>query len=411
MNRKQFGILLVALAVLGGAGWLAENNRHQESAAGGAGAGQKLLGANFPVNDVAEITIQQGTNQLDLAKKNNLWRVHERNDYPAAFSQISEFLIKVGDLKVIQTETVGASQLPRLQLAPPGQGSNSATVVEFKDKDGKALGSLRLGKQHLRKAERGSPFGDAGFPDGRYVMTTPDSPNALLIADPLTGIEPRPEQWLNKDFFHVERPKAIAVTYPEATNSWKITRETDTGDWKFVDEKPGEKLDSARASGVTNPFSAASFSDVVSSAAKPEDTGLDKPTVITVDTFDDFSYTVKIGRKTNDDYNLNMAVVANFPKERVPLKDEKPEDKAKADKAYQDRQKQIEDKLKDTKPYEQWTYLVPSYVVDPLLKTRKDLIAEKKDDPKVPDAAGKADEKKDDAGSPILNFDPLSPPK
>ena len=39
-------------------------------------------------------------------------------------------------------------------------------------------------------------------------------------------------------------------------------------------------------------------------------------------------------------------LAANFPKERIPAKDEKPEDKDKADKAWKDRQKQLEDKVK-----------------------------------------------------------------
>ena len=63
---------------------------------------------------------------------------------------------------------------------------------------------------------------------------------------------------------------------------------------------------------------------------------------MTVDTFDDFTYTVKIGKKSGDDYPVAMTVAANFPKERIPAKDEKPEDKDKADKAWKDRQKQLE---------------------------------------------------------------------
>ena len=40
----------------------------------------------LPVNDVAAIVIKGGTNQLDLVRKDNLWRVKQRNDYPANFS-------------------------------------------------------------------------------------------------------------------------------------------------------------------------------------------------------------------------------------------------------------------------------------------------------------------------------------
>src|SRR6185437_5299725 len=92
---------------------------------GGVDVGKKLLGDNFPINDVASISVQHGTNKLDLARKDDLWRVRERADYPANFSQISELLKKLRDLKIVQVEDIGPSQLARMDLAR-GQRSNSA---------------------------------------------------------------------------------------------------------------------------------------------------------------------------------------------------------------------------------------------------------------------------------------------
>jgi hypothetical protein len=55
---------------------------------------------------------------------------------------------------------------------------------------------------------------------------------------------------------------------------------------------------------------------------------LDKPLTVTIETFDHFTYTLKIGAKTpENDYNLNVAVTADFPTERTPGKDEKPDEK------------------------------------------------------------------------------------
>jgi hypothetical protein len=390
MNRKQFGILVVLLIVLGGGGLLLQKRQNRESSAGERGTGEKLLGENFPLNDVALISIKAGTNELNLVRKDDFWRVRERDDYPANFADISSFLLKARDLKVIQVEQVGASQLGRLELAPPGQ-SNSGVVLDLKDKDGKAIRSLTLGKKHVRKPQgaQAAQFGEEGFPDGRYVMLSGKAQDALLIGDALANVEPKPALWLKKDFFHVERPKAIAVTFPVATNSWRIVKDTESGEWKFAETKPEEKLDSTKVSGVSSPFSSPMFNDVVLPGAKPEDNGLDKPTVVTVDTFDDFSYTVNVGKKSGDDYAVTMTVAANFPKERIPAKDEKPEDKDKADKAWKERQKQLEDKLKEAKGFEKWTYLVPGYNVDPILKERKDLLVEKKDEKK--DGAASAD--------------------
>ena len=390
MNRKQFGILIVLLIVLGGAGWLVQQGRDRAAGAGEQGTGQKLVGESFPINDVARITIKQGTNELNLVKKNDLWRVSERYDYPANYSAISGFLLKLRDLKVIQSEAVGASQLPRLQLAPLGQGTNSGVMVDFKNKDDKSIKTLTLGKKHLRKGQPPAQqfqMGEESMAYGRYILVAGNTQNALLIAEPLNNIEPKAGEWLSKDFFKVERPKAIAVTFPAATNSWKIVRDTDSGDWKLADAKGDEKLDQARASSVSSPFASPSFNDVLSPNTKPQDNGLDKPIVVTIDTFDDFTYTVKVGSKSDQDYPVTMTVLANFPKERIPAKDEKPEDKDKADKAWQTRQQQLEEKIKQSKRFENWTYLVPSWNVDPILKERKDLLVEKKEEVKPGDKA------------------------
>jgi hypothetical protein len=400
MNRKQFFILVGLLVVLGVAGlMLYQRNQTSWQGGGRQGAALKLLG-DLPVNDVAAIVIKGGTNQLNLVKKDSLWRVKERNDYPANFSEISGFLLKAADLKATQTEEVGASQLGRYKLLPPGPGTDTAVLVELLDQSGKVIKSLLLGKTHMRKsAGRPSPMGEMGesegFPDGRYIMVGTGAKTIAVVSDPLSNLEAKPEAWLNKDFFKVEKIRSIAVAYPAATNSWKVTRDTESAsDWKLAEAKPDEQLDSAKTSSFSYALGSPSFSDVLPGDTKPDQTGLDKPTVITLDTFDNFTYTIKLGQKTNDNLPMVVAVAAQIPKERTPGKDEKPEDKARLDKEFQDAQKKSEDKLSQEKPFEKWVYLVSNWTFDSLLKDRAQLLAEKKEEPKIDEKPAAADSSK-----------------
>ena len=319
MNRNQFIILLALVVVLGA--WGLNRMRTQSSSweGGGKAVGQKVLG-EFAVNDVAQISVKHGADELTLAKKNDLWRVAQRGDYPANFSEISSLLLKLKDLKVIQTETVGASQLPRLELAP--SGTNLPTIVEFKDASGKALKTLTLGKKHMKTGGPRSPMMDdggdgGGWPDGRYVMSGAAAGQVSLVSDPLANLEPKADSWLNKDFFKIEKPRSIAVTFPNATNSWKLARETEGGELKLADAQAGEVLDSSKASGVGNPFSSPSIADVAAGVT-PATAGLDKATVIAVETFEGFAYTIKVGAKTNENYFLTMSVAANLPQGTPP---------------------------------------------------------------------------------------------
>ncbi len=384
MNRKQLVILLVLVVVLGGAGLLLKQRQHASWTNTNATIGKKVVG-DFPVNDVAEITIKHDTNVVTLTKKkDDVWRVRERNDYPANYSEISDFLLKIKDLKIVQAEQVGASQLPRLNLAGT-TGTNGATVVEFANSEGKPLRELWLGKKHLRKSNQPSPYGgmdEEGWPDGRYVKVGAGAGNVILVSDALANVEPKPEQWISKDFVKIEKPRAISMTFPVETNSWKMTRESESAEWKLVDAKPAEQLDPSKTSSLNSALSSPSISDVLAEPNQ-EALGLAKPTTIVLETFDNLHYTIKVGTKTNDAYPLMVSVSAAPPKERAPGKDEKPEDKAKLDKEFQDKQKTFNEKLTQEKALENWVYLVSSWTLDSILKERGQFLAEKKDESKA----------------------------
>lgn len=386
MNRKQVISLIVAVAVIGGAGLLVYKKKNQSWQASGAELGGKVV-KNFPINDVEQIKIRQHAGEVNLARKNDVWVVQERNGYPANFGSISEFLRKVNDLKLAQPVRVGEKQLGRLELTPPDQGTNAGTLVEFKEKGGKTAAALTFGKKHMKEGGGNAQFGGGSWPSGRFVMLGNDPKTVGVVSEPFTNIEAKPEEWIDKEFFKIENHKSIAVTSPSASNTWVIAKDSQTNEWKLADARAKEELDSGKASGVTSALSFPSFNDVATDAA-PEKTGLDKPTVAKIETFDGFRYEVKIGKKLDDrdDHYMQVAVNANLQKERTPGKDEKPEDKEKLDKEFKEKLSKQEEKLKAEKAFEQWVYVVPKYTLEPLLKARQELVKdepkeEKKDEP------------------------------
>lgn len=384
MNRKQLTILIVLVALVGGTGWVFLKRQHNSYMPTSLKMGRKLF-PKLPMNDVARIQVKDSSSELNLVKKEDLWRVQERGDYPANFSQISGLLVKAADLKIGQSEEVGASQFARLELLDPAKGKDSGTLLELKDAGGKTIQSAILGKKQIKKSDRPSQFGEEGFPVGRYVLLPTDDKNVFLVSDALSEIEAKPENWLNKDFFKIEKAKSISLVSTNATNSWILSRTNESGSWMLAETAAGEDLDANKVSGVANSLASPSFVDVVVKAT-PEQTGLDKATVATLETFDGFTYTLNIGKTGEENYHLTMKVSANFPKERVAGVDEKAEDKAKLDKEFADKHKALEEKLKQEKAFEQWTYLVAKWTIDPLLRDRAQLMADKKEEPKADDA-------------------------
>ncbi|HEV7401925.1 MAG TPA: DUF4340 domain-containing protein [Chthoniobacteraceae bacterium] len=389
MKGKTLGILLLVVVVLGGA-WIFsfKSNRNSWSQSG-TGGGSKVV--EFPLNDVARINIKSPTSELNLVKKGEIWTVQERADYPASFEQVSGLLRKLWELKTVQEVKVGPSQFARLELVEPGKGDAAGTLVQLFGADGKPLQALLLGKKQMRKGEGGDDqFGgmSAGFATGRYVKPTAGA-TVSLVSDPLDDVDPKPERWLAKDFIKVESPKSIAVAGAVdagdqkpaivPTPKWTVTRENATAEWKLADAKPDEKLDTGKVSGLGNVLSSAGFNDVQADAK------LDEPiTTATIETFDGFQYDLKIGKAKDDNQPVLVTVSGNFPKERTPAADEKPEDKKRLDDEFTAKQKANEEKLAKEKTFEGRAYLVSKFSVEPLLKDRAALLAEKPLEPVKP---------------------------
>ena len=386
MNRKQLTLVVVLGVILGALGWVALKKKGADYKQSTARMGDRVL-PNFPLNDVTKFTVRQSSNQVTLALQDAGWVVTDRAGYGANFGNIQEFLRKLWELKIASPVAVGASRLPMLSLTP-----GAGTVVELQNKDGKVITTLTLGAQHTKEAGASSPFGGGSFPDGRYLMVGTNLQSIALVSESFGNIAPRAEDWLNKDFFKVEKHKLISVATTNATNNWKISRETEAGEWKLADDKATEKLDSSKVSSVNNALSYPSFNDVAS-GVKPENAGFDKGVTAVIESFDGFTFTAKTAPKPGgDDYYLHIAVTGNFPKERTPGKDEKPEDKTRLDKEFADNLKKLEERLKADRKFSDWVYVVSKWTVDPLLKVRHELLEEKKEEKKeeAKDAAAPA---------------------
>lgn len=387
MNRKQFLILMIALVVLGGAGLALFWQDIAAYRTAGAKIGAPLL-KNVKVADVASVHLEDATQEATLVRKENHWVVQQRGDYPANFQELSDVLIKLAELKVVQSETVGASLLPRVGLAAPGKAaaepkagekkdaakddSGIGTLLEIKDASGKTLTSLILGKV-VKKKDPGNPLPNAvnGVPAGRYVLVS-GSRDVAVVNDPLSKIVAAPGHWLDPAFFKADRIKTLTVADEKGTR-WKITRDEEWGQWKFA--AGGGELDPSAAVEATNALGKLSFKDV---AVKPEADGAEKPVTVTADTFDHVSYVFRIAPRRGGDYLMSGRIEGEPPAQRTPEKDEKPQDKERRDKEYAEQMKTLKERLARERTLEKWTYVVEAKTVEPVLKDRAAMVAPKK---------------------------------
>ena len=382
MNRKSFLILLGLVAVLGGAGMLLFWNDLSAWRKSDAKIGAKLF-EKVAVSEIAQIKLTDGKGSVQLVIKDKRWVVEQRNGYGANTQDIGDLLIKLSELKVVQTEAVGATLLPRLNLVEPDAKGGDAkaieamgTQLELFDATGKSAASILLGKKVIKIEDSPLPI-KPQTPVGRYVLM-PGSATVLVVSDALVVADANAGRWLAKSFFKAERIRSLAVSGEGA--QWKISRPEEYGQWKFAEG--GGELDASAAVGAVNALTGLSFSDV---AVDVKAEALAKARSFVAETYDNLVYTVKVAKRAEgDDYYLSVAISGEPPRERKPEKGEKAEDKARLDKQFAETLVKLDERVKAEKELGTWTFVVAGKTLEPLLKDRAALIAK----PRQPGAGG-----------------------
>jgi len=398
MKTRQLLWLLGALVVFGIIGGVIQWKR-VKAWQSGAGVGAKIL-PDLPLDKIAKVEIVSKDGQVVLYKKKGRWRVAQRYDYPANFQTLSDFLRDLAESKAAQVIEVGPSQYARLHLLPPDtkddkQKDKTGVNVKFCDDKGKVLTTLRFGKEHQKPSDTGS-----SWPDGRYILL-PNKQVVLVSKTFSAAIDTNPKNWLDKEFFKISDMKTARLMQ-DGKVLWELKREKKSDDMKLVGLKPGEEQNDSKVRSISTAFSWASFDDVADPSLPPDKTGMDHPKVFVATDFDGFQYTLKIGKKTEDDkYYMAVDVAYVGPRKRTPDKDEKPEDAKKKDEEFK---KKLDEKLKKAEEqherFKNWVYIVSKYTVEDVLKERSDLIKKKEEKKQgKKESARSATEKKKSSGA------------
>ena len=427
MKGKQFLIAVIVLVVLGALALFTSGGNQDGQSSGQSGIGSEVVTKLDP-SKVTSVVITDKDGTVTLQQKDEQWSIAERDGFAAKFEDIKKLVTGSVTLKSLRTIRASKSQRGRFELIDPVvKKENSGIKIEFKGAEGAELKTVLLGKKTGSQpgANPGSPFGSN---DNQRFVLVDGKINSIEIdfSSPLNDIAADPSEWLQKDeFIKIEKIKSVTVTQPDATNSWSLTREKEGDDMTLVDAKEDEKLDSSKGNSAGRVFGFANFDDVASKSAKPEDLGMDKAVSANIETFEGYTFAIKMSKSGEDHYMTVNAAGTRVPqddeskarvpqpdetKPREPGKDEKPEDKERLDKEHADnlaklitdrekahkdnqaktkanRDKAFSDNLAKLKKLEGWTFKVASHTFDAIYKTRAEMMEEEKEE-EAPDTTG-----------------------
>jgi|GEM_PF-297419 len=420
MNGKQLLIAVIALGVLGALALFTSDRNMGNQSSGQSGIGSDVVTKLDP-SKVSSVVITDKEGIVTLEQKDENWIVAERDGFPAKFEDIKKLVTSSVTLKSLRKIGASKSQRGRFELVDPTvEKENSGIKIEFKGVDGAVLKTILLGKKTSSQsgANAGSPFGSS---DNQRFVLADGKINSIEIdfSSPLNDIAADASEWLNKDdFLKIEKIKSVSVNHSDKANSWSLTREKDGNDMTLVDAKEGEKLDSSKGNSAGRVFGFANFDDVASKETDPKDIGMDKAVSANIETFEGYTFAIKMSKSGEDHYMTVNAAGTRVPlddeskarvpqpdetKPREPGKDEKPEDKERLDKehadslakliadrekTYNDNQaktktendKKFAENLAKLKKLEGWTFKVSSYTFDAIYKTRAEMMEEEKEE-------------------------------
>jgi len=368
MNARIVGILVALLVVLGGGALVYYQQQGAQRASNIAMLGRPLL-KDLKAADIASIRIVAPKAALTLERKDGRWTIAERGGFPADLGKVRDFVLRLIELKVAQSEPIGAADRARLSLEEPGR-NGAGTLVEFRSAGGQPIARLVAGDKYFKgEASKGAA-------DGRFVVLPADPGTVFIVSDPLAQASASSADWIDKTAFKVENVGSMEVRYPGGER-WKVERARDDANWKLSGLRPGEKVSVTRANSATYSLSLLELADVAPPDLKPAEAGLDKPTVVDATTLDGLHYAIRIGKLEGSDYYVGFSFDGTVAKQRKPAPGESPADRARRDKAHADRVAAIEKRLPYDGMLSGHVLLVPRSKFDDVLKKRSDLLEPK----------------------------------
>ncbi len=201
MKQKTLTILFAATLVVGG--FAALKLSHDDSAVAPRNSqGELLPGLLKTVNEVTSITLQRKDGSATLARtESGSWGLAEKDGYPVDSDAVKQTLIALAQMSPLEAKTDDPARYAKLGVQDPEAEGSTATLVTLKDKSGKELAKLLVGKPSE---------GKGGMPSGNtYVRRAGEKQSWLAKGSP--ELKEKPTDWLKKQVVEIKRDRVRSV--------------------------------------------------------------------------------------------------------------------------------------------------------------------------------------------------------
>lgn len=358
MNAKNLIILaLVTLLMIGLAQWVSDTPEAVKAPEVGTQLFPQLLEQSQAIQ---RLTVQTGEETFNLVRDGEDWFLEEKSRYPAALEKVRQVLAGLGGLSILEAKTSNPELFPRLQVEAIDAKDAQSILLSLKDKDGKELAALLVGKSQSAKGDRTR--------NELYVRKPGEQQSWLALGYLPIHSNKSALDWVEKQILDIDSQRMREVSFHYADGeTLRIYKELKTDkDWKLADIPEGQKLKGAYLlNGIGATLDGLSLEDV--QAAK--DFEFSAPSTVRFSTFDGLQVSVKM-QEQDDKLHLAFSAAGQpVAEEKAAAEAEDKTAKPEADKVdVVAEAAALNAKLKD------WVYVLPNYKAMNLKKRIGELV-------------------------------------
>ncbi len=194
-----------------------------------------LLGSLMQrINDTAEVDALHAGAKFSVVLRDGRWVVPEKAGYEASASTVRELIVGVAGLERLEPKTRKTELYPALGLGDPSAADSDSVHFTLKDAGGRELAGLRLGRRRVGKADPGSTE--------VYVLADGDT-QAWLAQGRLPEIR-TPLDLIDKRITDIDaaRVREVRVTHQDGEQVVISRSDADTAQFALAGMPPGTKV-------------------------------------------------------------------------------------------------------------------------------------------------------------------------
>jgi hypothetical protein len=279
---------------------------------------------------------------------------------------ITEFLIKLKDLKIDRSFKATEETLSRLALKSPDDkekpDNQKGSHLVLEDKNKKIIADLILG------STRETPSGGGG----NYLKFAKDD-TIYLVDKNFRFLDKEPSKWIDKDLIKASADDVESVTCIEPVNKsvvYAFKRPEKGKDPEMLNMPQDKKLAKPKVSPLFGAIASFQCDDLADPTKTIADTGIDMARTFEFRLFDGRIYRIYPGKAVAESpekyyFKADADFAAPPDKPDDALKTEKPDDKQKKEAEKKQKHAELSDQaVALSKKLSPWTFVVPKWRYD-----------------------------------------------